>query len=177
MPTIILQNDSDRNIASLSTIGKDIENIDQIGDVVITSPINNDILVYDDSILSFINASIYSIDMLYKRTVEITNQGVSSPNILVSTDTNKVLSNDGSTEKNYHTLPSADTGLTYTFIVQDSNGIRITASEGDTIRISSVVSAIAGYIDSEVVGSTVTLVAINSTEWIATSVVGTWTIT
>ena len=35
----------------------------------------------------------------------------------------------------------------------------------------------AGKIESTTIGSSVTLLAINNTEWIATSVVGTWTVT
>jgi folate-dependent tRNA-U54 methylase TrmFO/GidA len=62
-----------------------------------------------------------------------------------------------------------------TFIVQDGDGIRITAASGDTIRIAGTVTAAAGYVESTTIGNTVTLVAINATEWMATAVNGTWT--
>ena len=35
----------------------------------------------------------------------------------------KTLTNEGATAQNYHTLPSAASGLKYTFVVQDSDGI------------------------------------------------------
>lgn len=46
---------------------------------------------------------------------------------------------------------------------------------GDTIRIAASVTAAAGSITCNTVGSSVTLQAINATEWVATAVVGTWT--
>jgi len=52
------------------------------------------------------------------------------------------------------------------------------AAAGDTIRIAANVSAAAGRIDSTTIGDSVTLKAINATEWVATSVVGAgWSVT
>jgi len=89
-----------------------------------------------------------------------------NPNVLVPKESGKIYTNEGSTEKNYITLPSAFAGLNYTFIVQDADGIRITAAAGDTIRIGSVVSAVAGYTESTTIGAVINLIAINNTEWI-----------
>jgi hypothetical protein len=86
-----------------------------------------------------------------------------------------VFTNEGAAVKPNRTLPGAGAGGSFTFIVQDTDGIRITAAVGDTIRMGPKVTAAAGYIESTTVGSTVTLIAINATEWIATSFVGTWT--
>ncbi len=89
-----------------------------------------------------------------------------------------IYSNEGASALVVLTLPSAAANLQYTFIVQDGDGIQVTAAAGDTIRIGSAVSAAAGNISNTVVGSTITLTAINATEWIATSSVGgTWTVT
>lgn len=44
------------------------------------------------------------------------------------------------------------------------------------VRIGSNVTAAAGSITSNVVGSVITLTAINAVEWFATSVVGSWSI-
>jgi hypothetical protein len=108
--------------------------------------------------------------------LEANTAGVGSPNILTSSESFKLLTNEGSTAKNYHTLPSAYAGLQYTFIIQDSDGMRITAQSGDTIRIDGSVSTSGGYAESSTIGNVITLVAINATEWIAISVVGTgWT--
>lgn len=108
--------------------------------------------------------------------VEANTAGVGSPNVLTVAETEAVLTNEGSTAKNYHTLPTAAAGLSYTFIIQDSDGMRITAGASDTIRLAGSVSVAAGYIDSTTIGSAVTLVAINATEWMATGLVGTWAV-
>ena len=111
---------------------------------------------------------------LLQRTVEASTAGVGAPNVLTTAESRKVLTNEGSTAKNYHTLPTAAAGLTYTFIVQDTDGMRIVAAASDTIRLAGTISIAAGYIDSTTVGSTVTLVAINATEWVAVAINGTW---
>lgn len=85
-----------------------------------------------------------------------------------------VATNEGATTLVARTLPPAQGGLEYTFFVQDSDGISITAASGDTIRFGGTVTAAAGTITSTTVGSSITLLAINATEWVATSLVGTW---
>lgn len=109
--------------------------------------------------------------------VEANTAGVGSPNAITAAESNTVFTNEGASALNYHTLPTAVAGLVYTFYVQDTDGIRVVANTGDTIRINTSVSASAGYAESTTVGSSVTLTAINATEWVATSVIGTWTLT
>lgn len=92
-------------------------------------------------------------------------------------DRNKRFTNEGAGAGVVFTLPPAAAGLTYTFIVQDVDGITVDADAGDTIRIGSSVSTAGGTINSIVIGSVVKLVAINATEWIAESMLGTWTFT
>lgn len=139
-----------------------------------------------DTMISRTSAGNLSIDngtsgsalgtLALSKLVEANTAGSGSPNILTASESNKVLTNEGASALNYHTLPTAVAGLTYTFIVQDADGIRITANTGDTIRIAGVVSSSAGYAESTVIGSTVTLVAINATEWLAVSSIGTWSL-
>jgi len=89
-----------------------------------------------------------------------------------------VITNEGATgaaSGRIVTMNGAAAGKTYTFVIQDVDGQRIAAATGDTIRVIDKVTAAAGYIESTTIGSTVTLVAINATEWIATSINGTWT--
>lgn len=93
-----------------------------------------------------------------------------------STDSRTVYTNEGDADGTVFTLPTAIAGPQYTFIVQTAQTMTITASAGDTIRIGSSVTAAAGSISSLVVGSVITLQAINATEWIAISVVGSWSI-
>jgi hypothetical protein len=95
-----------------------------------------------------------------------------------STESNFMVTNEGATARVDYTLPTAAAGITYTFYVQDTDGVRVIANTGDTIRIAGTVSASAGRIDSTTVGDCVTLVAINATEWVATALIGAgWTVT
>jgi len=113
--------------------------------------------------------------IMQSREVEASTAGSGAPNVLAANESNKVLTNEGTTAENYHTLPSAAAGYVFTFVVQDADGLRVVAAGGDTIRVIDKVTAAAGYLSSTTIGSTVTLVAINGTEWIATSISGVWT--
>jgi len=107
---------------------------------------------------------------------EASTAGVGSPNILLASESGKTISNVGTPAENYNTLPSASAGLRFTFICEDANGIRVTAAAGDTVRIVGDVSAAAGYARSTTIGSAVTFVAVDDTQWIAISALGTWTV-
>lgn len=83
--------------------------------------------------------------------------------------------NEGATASVPFTLPSAVKDLQYSFYVQDADGLSIIAGAGDTIRNSADVTPTAGNLSSTVVGSGITLIAINATEWVAvTGASGTW---
>lgn len=110
-------------------------------------------------------------------SVEANTAESGSPNILTTDEVGKLLTNEGTAGKNYHTLPAARAGLgPFTFYVQDANGIRVVAGTGDTIRIAASASPTAGYVEATTVGNAVTLIAINDTEWVAVQAVGTWTV-
>jgi hypothetical protein len=110
------------------------------------------------------------------RPVEASTAGSGAPNVLAAPESRKLLTNEGAGAEAYHTLPAAAAGLGYSFYCQTASGIRIVAAAGDTIRLGPSVSAAAGFVRSEVVGSALTLVAINATEWVALAIVDTWTI-
>lgn len=113
----------------------------------------------------------------YSHQVVSKTEGVGSPYAIVqSNDGALFFTNEGATAQVYIDLPTASSGLTYNFVVQDADGIRITANTADTVRIGADVSAAAGYISSTEVGASISVVAINATEWIAYDVVGTWTV-
>lgn len=99
-----------------------------------------------------------------------------SGNVLSDSENEMVSTNEAATSESTITLTSAIPGLRYSFVVQDSDGIKIQAVAGDTIRIAGSVSASAGYVRSSTVGDTICLQAINGTEWVAMYYVGTWTI-
>lgn len=109
--------------------------------------------------------------------VEPNVAGSGAPNVLTAAESYAVLTNEGATAENYHTLPTAAAGLQFTFIVQDTDGIRITASAADTIQAgTAAASAAAGFIRCATKGASITLVAINATEWMSKSISGTWTV-
>lgn len=114
--------------------------------------------------------------LLTSRLVEANVAGSGSPNLLAVNESRTLLTNEGATAENYHTLPLAAVGLEFIFYCHDADGIRVTANTADTIRLGASVSAAAGYVRSSTIGSCIVLVAINATEWIATSIVGTWTV-
>lgn len=86
-----------------------------------------------------------------------------------------VFTNEGNADILGILLPAAEAGLYYRFIVQNTNGIDIEPFDANTIRIAGSVTLVGGLIESLDIGDAVTLLAINSSEWIAFSVVGTWT--
>lgn len=99
--------------------------------------------------------------------------------VSATNDRGKVFTNEGAGAAIQFNLPGAvvdafNTGNSYTFYVQNANGIIIKAPAGDTVRAGAIVSPVAGTISSVTVGSSITLQAINAGEWVATSVVGGW---
>jgi len=123
------------------------------------------------------NGAVFVIgELLYSLLVDASTAGSGSPNVLAAAGSGIVTTNEGTTVRNYNTLPAAAAGLHFTFIVQDADGMRITAGTGDTIRVAASVSTSGGYAENSTVGSVLTLVAVNATEWIATTTVGTWTL-
>ena len=102
--------------------------------------------------------------------------GSGSPYGITAGDNSTIFTNEGASAEVYLNLPAAASGLIYTAYCQNVNGIRFVANTGDTIRVSSAVSAAAGYASSTTIGSTIILTAINATEWVAISAVGVWTV-
>lgn len=109
-----------------------------------------------------------------KNTRFVTAPGTSA---VASGNSNGVFTNEGAGAQVDLTLPTAVAGLTYTFHVQAAFTLKVIANAGDTIRIGPSVSAAAGFCSTAVVGNSVTLTAINATEWVATSFIGVWTVT
>lgn len=97
--------------------------------------------------------------------------------INLNQDRDNFFTNEGASALQVFTLPSAAQNFTYTFFVQDADGLQVTAAAGDTIRVGSSVSAAAGNISSTNIGSCIKLQCINVTEWVAVSVVGSWVVT
>jgi hypothetical protein len=88
-----------------------------------------------------------------------------------------IFTNEGSAAKQQVDLPGAVAGSTFTFMIQSANGIRVVPNSGDFIRIGgsqTTSGALGGYIESTTVGSVITIVAINSSQWFTMNEVGNW---
>lgn len=144
-------------------------------DTAATSSLDTGLARNSAAVVRVSNGSTGIGSLLSSVLVEANTAGSGTPNAIAATESGTVFTNEGVTAKNYHTLPSAVAGYKFTFIVQDADGMRIVANTDDTIRVIDKVTAAAGYIESTTIGSVVTLIAINATEWIATSIHGTWT--
>ena len=141
--------------------------------------------VSGDDIQFVVSANSSSADvvvtMVFLRFVKITGtndvEAATTDPAPTAEESGKVFTNEGATSQVTMTLPSAAAGVEFTFVVQDNDGITITASSGDTIRVAGSVSIAGGTAASTTIGDTLSLLAINNTEWVAVSSHGTWTIT
>ena len=96
-----------------------------------------------------------------------------TPQTVTAAQSGTVFTNEWAGAIIVFTLPTAVAGLIYTFYVQDTDWIRVTANTGDTIRIAGGVTAAAGNVSSTTAGSVLQLIAVNATEWISTIEKGT----
>jgi hypothetical protein len=101
----------------------------------------------------------------------VANTGTETPSV---NESGSIITNEGDANGSNIILPTAQAGLMITAYVQAAQTLTVTANTADTIRIGSSVTAAAGSITSATVGSSLTLVAINATEWVATASVGSW---
>lgn len=114
----------------------------------------------------------------YKRRVYTYTGGAGSATTLTESQSGAVILNTGATAETYQTLPTLTTasqiGVVYTLVIDDADGARFTAGASDTITLSSVTGAGAGNVRSTTVGSSITLVAISTSQWVAISATGVW---
>lgn len=80
----------------------------------------------------------------------------------------------GETNDVTFTLPGAAAGLSYTFVVGTAGKkVTLQAASGDTVDGSSA----GGTTWSDTLGDSITVLAVNTTTWVAISKLGTWTVT
>lgn len=113
----------------------------------------------------------------YRLGTNLVSPKASTPVTVATSDSNTVFTNENSTALVVFNLPTAAANLTYTFAVQSANGVQIVANTGDMLQFSTATSALAGNAISTALGAAVILTAINTTAWLACSIVGTWTLT
>lgn len=98
--------------------------------------------------------------------------------IVLETEKRTLYTNTGSSGGISFSLPNNPTvGDEYQFYVDAAFSLTVQAQGSDVIRVSGALSAAGGNAASSTVGSSLTLVCIKANTWIATSVVGTWTVT
>ena len=86
-----------------------------------------------------------------------------------------VLTNAGSGAPAAQTLPAAVAGLNYCFVVMAAQELRVTPAAGDVINIAGTAGDAAEYWTANAVGESLCIVAVDGTNWVATSYTGTWT--
>jgi len=106
----------------------------------------------------------------------LTVEAVTTSKSPTSDESGEVYTNEGDTDGAVVALPTAAANLTYGFYIKAAYVLQISANTGDTIRLGTQVTSAGGSITSDVVGSYVQLLAINATEWVATSIIGEWTL-
>lgn len=111
-------------------------------------------------------------------TITVSTGGSGSPHVLLQSENGIVFTNTGAGALAYFTLPTTPSiGTTYSFYVDASVGIHIVAPASATVRIAAAVSAAAGFAESLTIGNAVKLDYLKANTWVATSVVGSWTVT
>lgn len=90
-------------------------------------------------------------------------------------DANKMFTNTGAGGAVNLTLPVLQ-GLEFTFYIDAAQTLTITAPASTTIRVAGSVTSAAGNISANTVGNCITLKCISSTQWVAVSQEGTWTV-
>ena len=80
--------------------------------------------------------------------IEIT-EGVGAPRVLTVAESGSTITNDGALALAYATLPTgAPIGTWYTFHVEDTDGLRITATGAEIIEMGGLESAAAGFLQA-----------------------------
>jgi hypothetical protein len=116
-----------------------------------------------------------SVNQLIRLTAGFTTTESHTTDFTLTADnTGGSFSNDGATALVTFHLPPAATDLTFTFVVNDADGIAIDADGTNTIRIGELISTAGGIATSTQVGSVLTLQGVNDSEWNATTVIGVW---
>jgi len=96
---------------------------------------------------------------------------------LTVNDVYKLYTNEGAGGEVEFVLPTAAPNLVYYFYCADSDGVKVRATDSATVRVGASESTVDGYASTDIVGSALMLIAINTAEWVAISAVGTWATT
>ena len=131
--------------------------------------------LYDSTGLFFrMNRTLASISapMNMWKVVQDNNANVIFTGIIPRSRT--VMTNRGAGANVTFTIAGAFIGYEYTFIVVAGFSIIIQAPGGITLRNGALVTAPGGTLTGAAVGSSIRLILISATEWVAIAVIGAW---
>lgn len=95
---------------------------------------------------------------------------------LTAADSGKVITNTGASGAATFALPAATIGLTFTFMVNAAQELRIDPNGTETVALPStgVQSAAGKYITADAVGEWVTILCVQAGQWKVVGYLGTW---
>ena len=90
-------------------------------------------------------------------------------------DSGGIYNNDGAAALTEFTLPTAEKGLNYSFMVTNANGIKIHVNNtSDRIYVGTSSGILGGYVESSGVGSIIKLIGADDVNWYGTEMEGSW---
>ena len=101
----------------------------------------------------------------------------SNPRSVLHTDSFSVFTNQNVAGTGVYNLPAASSGIMYTFCMIDAKPVQIVPHANSRILFANTITAAAtGYIQGVGRGTSTTLVGISSSGYLATSIIGSWTV-
>lgn len=94
---------------------------------------------------------------------------------LIAAQSYQTFTNEGAAGSVTLTLPTPVSGLEFTFVVVAAQTLIIDVAGSVVIYVGEIPSSAGGSAFSNSPGSTITLKAVSTTVWVATSLVGMWT--
>ena len=149
--------------------------------VIVKIPVNNNTASPGDSLTVLSNAA----GILQTEWNTVTGGGGAFGPVVAKTgnytilsgDNGKVITNEGAAGQVDLTLDNLAVDFVITILVKAAFTLKVIADTGETIRIVTDISATAGFADSATVGSSITLVKTNATDWDAVISQGVWSVT
>ena len=89
-------------------------------------------------------------------------------------DSRKVFTNEGSSSLNTYNLPPASSGLDYIFMLENAGSLKVQTAGTNIIRIGDLVTTAGGYVVSSGIGSSLEIIGINASAYVALSYLGSW---
>jgi len=143
-------------------------------DFVVNTPLNREF--GSTTYFEFVSDGAKWIDQSPPRRVI---QETATTRTLTLSDAGKVFDNAGAAALAEFTLPAAgDTsaGAVFEFMCVDTDGIKVIAPSGNTIRIAGSESGTFGSATTTTIGSTLRVIRGGANKWVALSSLGTWTV-